>query len=469
MYACNHTRWTVHFGEVTPDSLHPYEHSILSAINNARTLTSGDRIAIACSGGPDSLAALFSLCAIARAGYIQQPVCVLHYHHGMRGAEADADADYVVAMAEKCGIPAAIGYGQGMGWNEQQARDHRYAWLVHAAREHGANVIVTAHTSTDQAMTVLLRMLRGTHTDGLAGIPPRRELSKGIDVARPLLGETRIAGIAYLRDLGVASRHDPTNDNTDFPRNRLRSTFDQLTKDFNGNLTDALCRIAGAARDDSDFIGSHVQDLLDKASTTVSGIWKRAVLAAAHPALQSRVILDILAREIAPEFHEAALVDLNIKTLAKVVVNGGKVVLPGGFHVESRGPWLVFSEDGNHLGVMLHEAAPVTLPNGQTIRMRTIDDDDWTDPTGMQCMIALADPAKGIVLRLVKNGDRLGQERKVTDVCRAAGIPPAERPGVWVAVCPETGDVLWVPGVAFGQRPLLVGAAVTHLLSVDVA
>ncbi len=84
-------------------------------------------------------------------------------------------------------------------------------------------------------------------------------------------------------------------------------------------------------------------------------------------------------------------------------------------------------------------------------------------------MIALADPAQGIVLRLVRNGDRLGPYRKVTDVCRAAGIPPTERPGVWVALCPETGDVLWVPGVAFGQRPLLVGAAVTHLLSVDVA
>lgn len=469
MYACNHTRWTVHFREVTPDSLHPYAHRILAAISNTQTLTSLDRIAVACSGGPDSLAALFSLCAIARAGHLQLPVCVLHYHHGMRGEEADADAAYVVAMANQCGIPAFVGYGQGMGWNEQQARDHRYAWLVDAAREHGANVIVTAHTSTDQAMTVLLRMLRGTHTDGLAGIPPRRRLTTDIDVARPLLHETRSAGIAYLRDLGVASRHDPTNDNTDFPRNRLRSTFEQLKTDFNGNLTDALCRIAGAARDDSDFIASHVRDLLNKASTTVSGIWNRAMLADAHPALQSRAILDILARELAPELHEAALVEINIKAIAKVVVNGGKVVLPGGFHVESRGPWLVFSENGNHSGVMLYEGAPVMLPNGQTVRIRTINDDDRTDPTGMQCMIALPDPAQGIILRLVRNGDRLGPNRKVADVCRAAGIPPAERSGIWVAVCPVTGDVLWVPGVAFGQRPLLVGAAVTHLLSVDVA
>lgn len=387
----------------------------------------------------------------------------------MRGAEADVDAQYVMEMAARCGIRGAIGYGQGMGWNEQQARDHRYAWLTNAARENGANVIVTAHTSTDQAMTVLLRMLRGTHTDGLAGIPPRRELSKGMDVARPLLHETRDAGIAYLNDIGVASRHDPTNDNTDFPRNRLRNTFADLKSGFNGNLTDALCRIAGAARDDSDFIAIHVLDLLNKASTTVKGIWDRAMLADAHPALQSRAILDILARELAPEVHEAALVEMNIKALAKVVVIGGKVVLPGGFHVESCGPWLVFSENGNHSGVMLYEGAPVVLPNGQTVRIRTIDDDDRTDPTGMQCMIALADPAQGIILRLVRNGDRLGPNRKVADVCRAAGIPPAERSGIWVAVCPETGDVLWVPGVAFGQLPLRVGATVTHLLSVDVA
>lgn len=186
MHTCHNPGWTVHFREVTPTSLHPYEHCILSNITTTRTLQNDDRIAIACSGGPDSLAALFSLVALAYAGKLPMPVCVLHYHHGMRGAEADADAAYVMEMAARCGIQGEIGYGQGMGWNEQQARDHRYAWLVDAARALRANVIVTAHTSTDQAMTVLLRMLRGTHTDGLAGIPHRRELAPGIDVARPL-------------------------------------------------------------------------------------------------------------------------------------------------------------------------------------------------------------------------------------------------------------------------------------------
>ena len=456
---------------MTPASLHPYEHSILSTITNTRTLTSGDRIAIACSGGPDSLAALFSLCAIARAGHLQLPVCVLHYHHGMRGAEADADAAYVVSMAEKCGIPAAIGYGQGMGWNEQQARDHRYAWLVNAARENGANVIVTAHTSTDQAMTVLLRMLRGTHTDGLAGIPSRRELSKGIDVARPLLHETRDAGIAYLSAMSVASRHDPTNDNTDFPRNRLRNTFADLKSGFNVNLTDALCRIADAAREDSAFIELHVQELLDSAATSIPGIWKIEPLTCAHPAVRSRAILDILAREIAPEFHEAALVELNVRTLGTVIINGGKVVLPGGFHVEARGQWLVFTDSGKHPGVLLRVDQSITLPNGLCIHLQAVTDNEnaVADPSGMTCFVALPSGSEGVVLRLTRSGDRLGPKRTVTDVCRAAGIPPEERPGVWVAACPLTGDVLWVPGVAFGQRTLLIEAAVTHLLSVDVA
>ena len=447
-------------------TLHPYAHSILSAIKDTSTLTSADRIAIACSGGPDSLAALFAICAISRAGHLLEPICVLHYHHGMRGAEADADADYVIEMATRCGIPVEVGYGQGMGWNEQQARDHRYAWLVEAARKRGANVIVTAHTSTDQAMTVLLRMLRGTHTDGLAGIPPRRELSGGIDVARPLLGETRDAGIAYLNDIGVASRHDPTNDNTDFPRNRLRNTFGELTSEFNGNLTDALCRIADAAREDSSFIELHVQELLDNAATSVIGIWKIAPLAAAHPALRSRAILDILAREIAPDCHEAALVDLNVRTLGRVLINGGKVVLPGGFHVEARGPWLVFSDSGKHPGVVLHVDHPITLPNGLQIQMRAVTDDEdvVADPSGMSCFVALPGGGQGIVLRLARSGDRVGLKRTVRDVCRSAGIPPEERPGAWVAVCPTTEDILWVPGVPFGQRTLQHGVPPTHLL-----
>lgn len=447
-------------------TLHPYAHGILSAIKDTSTLTSADRIAIACSGGPDSLAALFAICAISREGHLPEPVCVLHYHHGMRGAEADADADYVVEMATRCGIPAEVGYGQGMGWNEQQARDHRYAWLVDAARKRGANVIVTAHTSTDQAMTVLLRMLRGTHTDGLAGIPPRRELSGGIDVARPLLGETRDAGIAYLNDIGVASRHDPTNDNTDFPRNRLRNTFGELTSEFNGNLTDALCRIADAAREDSSFIELHVQELLDNAATSVIGIWKIAPLAAAHPALRSRAILDILARTLPQDCHEAALVELNVRTLGRVLINGGKVVLPGGFHVEARGPWLVFSDSGKHPGVVLRVDQPITLPNDLQIQMHAVTDDKGlvADPSGMSCFLALHSGSESVLLRLARSGDRVGLKRTVTDVCRSARIPPEGRPGVWVAVCPTTGDILWVPGVPFGQRALQPGVSPTHLL-----
>ncbi len=447
-------------------TLHPYAHGILSAIKDTSTLTSADRIAIACSGGPDSLAALFAICAISREGHLPEPVCVLHYHHGMRGAEADADADYVVEMATRCGIPAEVGYGQGMGWNEQQARDHRYAWLVDAARKRGANVIVTAHTSTDQAMTVVLRMLRGTHTDGLAGIPPRRELSGGIDVARPLLGETRDAGIAYLNDIGVASRHDPTNDNTDFPRNRLRNTFGELTSEFNGNLTDALCRIADAAREDSSFIELHVQELLDNAATSVIGIWKIAPLAAAHPALRSRAILDILARTLPQDCHEAALVELNVRTLGRVLINGGKVVLPGGFHVEARGPWLVFSDSGKHPGVVLRVDQPITLPNDLQIQMHAVTDDKGlvADPSGMSCFLALHSGSESVLLRLARSGDRVGLKRTVTDVCRSARIPPEGRPGVWVAVCPTTGDILWVPGVPFGQRALQPGVSPTHLL-----
>ncbi len=451
---------------MTPVSLHPYENSILSAITHTRTLIPEDRIAVACSGGPDSLAALLSLNALACAGHLPTPICVLHYHHGMRGAEADADAEFVMGMAARCGIHGAIGYGQGMGWNEQQAREHRYAWLINAAREHDATVIVTAHTSTDQAMTVLLRMLRGTHTDGLAGIPPRRELAKGIDVARPLIHETRDAGIAYLRDLGVSFRHDPTNDNTDFPRNRLRNAFGQLQADFNGNLTDALCRIADAARDDSAFIGLHVKALLDTAMTSVAGIWKIAPLAAAHPALRSRAILDILARELPPECHEAALVELNVRTLGNLLMNGGKVVLPGGFHVETRGPWLVFSDSGIHTGMALDVNQTIGLPNGLQIHMQAVtrEQDVVADPSGMTCFIALPSGSDGVVLRLVRNGDRLGAKRNVTDVCRAAGIPPEERPGVWVVACPLTGDVLWIPGVGYGQRQLPQGVKPTHFL-----
>jgi hypothetical protein len=264
----------------------------------------------------------------------------------------------------------------------------------------------------------------------------------------------------------VASRHDPTNDNTDFPRNRLRNTFGELKSGFNGNLTDALCRIADAAREDSSFIGLHVQKLLDNAATSVIGIWKIEPLTSAHPAIRSRAILDILAREIAPDCHEAALVELNVRTLGRVLINGGKVVLPGGFHVEARGSWLVFSDGGKHPGVVLSANRPITLPNDLHIQMHAVTDDKGVvaDPSGMTCFVGLPSGIESVVLRLARSGDRLGPKRTITDVCRAAGIPPEKRPGVWVALCPLSGDILWVPGVPFGQRTLQHGVSPTHLL-----
>jgi hypothetical protein len=108
----------------------------------------------------------------------------------------------------------------------------------------------------------------------------------------------------------------------------------------------------------------------------------------------------------------------------------------------------------------------IGLPNGLQIQMQAVngEQDVVADPSGMTCFVALPSGSEGIVLRLARSGDRLGAKRTVTDVCRAAGIPPEERSGVWVAACPITGDILWVPGVPFGQRALQSGVSPTHYL-----
>jgi hypothetical protein len=126
----------------------------------------------------------------------------------------------------------------------------------------------------------------------------------------------------------------------------------------------------------------------------------------------------------------------------------------------------VFSDNGKHPGVVLRVDHPIMLPNGLQIQMHAIADDEdvAADPSGMSCFVALPGGSESVVLRLACSGDRVGLKRTVTDVCRAAGIPPEERPGVWVAVCTTTGDILWVPGVPFGQRALQHGVSPTHLL-----
>ncbi|HUM36703.1 MAG TPA: tRNA lysidine(34) synthetase TilS, partial [Anaerolineae bacterium] len=138
-----------------------------------RLLEPGDSVVVGVSGGPDSVALLDLL----RRSEVSPHVA--HLHHGARGADADADADFVVALASRWGLPCTVGRAdvpalaqrEGLAF-EEVARRVRYGFLLQTAQEARARSVAVGHHADDQAETVLMHLLRGAGLAGLRGMAP---------------------------------------------------------------------------------------------------------------------------------------------------------------------------------------------------------------------------------------------------------------------------------------------------------
>jgi tRNA(Ile)-lysidine synthase len=189
-----------------------------------------DRLALAVSGGPDSLA-LLHLAARWHADRGEHPaLTVLTVDHRLR-AGSRAEAELVGRVAAELGLPHAI-----LTWERQdvpassvqaKARVARYDLMAAYAHANDIGAIVTAHHLDDQAETFLMRLKRGSGLDGLAAIPERGSWA-GIAVLRPLLDVPKGRLIATLDDAGIAFVSDPSNLDQRFERARVRGSADAL-------------------------------------------------------------------------------------------------------------------------------------------------------------------------------------------------------------------------------------------------
>jgi tRNA(Ile)-lysidine synthase len=187
-----------------------------------RLIEAEDRILVSVSGGPDSVALLTILSLLAPRHRLT--LRVVHFNHGLRGAEADGDERFVAALCDQLHIPYCserldLSMEKRRRRSIQElAREQRYAVLLRLAKELGVNKVALGHTLDDQAETVLMWMLRGAGTSGLAGIPARRPPM----FIRPLLGVRRTDIVAYLAEMDLTFRMDSTNAKRLYFRNRIR-------------------------------------------------------------------------------------------------------------------------------------------------------------------------------------------------------------------------------------------------------
>jgi tRNA(Ile)-lysidine synthase len=306
-------------------SVHELAERVLSHIRREELLRAGDRVGIAVSGGVDSVA-LFRLLLELRheLGIV---LFVVHFNHRLRGAESEADQDFVSGLArehelefyvagsdvarlaaeEHSGVEAAarelrygffgklLGSGGGL---EDSSTSGAKAQKIESSDRSAESVappksaarqtilldkIATGHTLDDQAETVLMRLIRGTGLRGLGGIYPRivieheDEESHG-EVVRPLLGIRRRELEQYLRDLKQSRREDSTNADAKFTRNRLRSlVMPVLEREFNPTVVENFAELAEIARDEEDYWENEISGWLGTVVQRSQPDWTRGL------------------------------------------------------------------------------------------------------------------------------------------------------------------------------------------------
>lgn len=187
----------------------------------------GETVLVGFSGGPDSVCLLHFLHYLSAKKHFD--LAAVHVHHGLRGAEADADARFCRTLCKEWDIPFVL-YKKNVRAlakkldlsTEHAARKARYEAFVQAAKKTGATKIALGHHLDDQAETVLLNLLRGTRAEGLCGIPVRRMLTKTVEIVRPLLCITRAEVEEYLKENKLSCVTDQTNFDEVYTRNWIR-------------------------------------------------------------------------------------------------------------------------------------------------------------------------------------------------------------------------------------------------------
>lgn len=225
----------------------------------------GCRIGVAVSGGADSVCLLHVLSELA-AGWDLR-LTVLHFNHRLRGDDSEADAQFVAELAGRLGLPLRVGSAEvrrlaqrSRDNLEQAARKARREFLLRQLAGGELDRVALGHTRSDQAETLLLRLLRGSGTTGLAAMRP--VTPEGF--VRPLIEVGRADVERYLEQHGLSWRLDVSNLDLRLARNRIRhELLPRLVREWNPALEQVLAQTAALAREEEDYWAAEIERLCD--------------------------------------------------------------------------------------------------------------------------------------------------------------------------------------------------------------
>ncbi|HEX2229415.1 MAG TPA: tRNA lysidine(34) synthetase TilS [Candidatus Binatia bacterium] len=445
------------------------DRKVKDACLSSGIVCAGDRVLVAVSGGPDSVALLQILHSFKDDLALHLEVA--HVEHGIRGEEAKKDAAFVEDRAKRLGLRFHLKEANipdlrsriGKGNLEELARRERYRFFLEVAERRALNKIATAHTEDDQAETVLMWLLRGSGRRGLGGIAPSRTVhidgadsSKHVTVVRPMLGVAKREIIQFLREEKLEFCFDRSNLDTAYLRNWLRhDLLPRLKQRGDSRLSSRLAQTAEVLREESDYLEMLAEAELDRICANEESVSRSGFLR--HPRAMQRQLLRLWIRRV--RGHLRGLDFDHIETLLRVISGGpaqSRFTIPGGWELsrEYEQLRLLKAVRGTKKPCYTYSlviGTPLLVPEADmTIESRLVSKFDARLPkSASEALFDLTALPAPLVVRNFRRGDRfqplgMAGHKKVKDLFIQKKAPLSTR-----AVLPllVTGDeVLWVPG-----------------------
>ena len=424
------------------------------------------RLLVAVSGGQDSVALVHLLVELKKKDWPQLQIALAHFNHKLRKS-AEGDEFFVRNLAEELGLKLFTGranvkdFARRKHLNlEEAARLKRYEFLKKAAGKFKADYILTAHTLTDQAETVLMKIFRGTGLEGLQGI----RLKTG-NIVRPLLCFKRQELEDYLRENHFGFKQDETNEDERFLRNKIRlKLIPLLENEFDPAITAHLAAAALIAQGENEALCQTVENIWPRVTRGGSSHLELNLckLEKMPPGLARRLVRKYLKTALgleSPTFHQ---------TQAVLTLQDGQKFSWGRSQVLVReAGWLRKIEKTKRpkaFSLSWDGRSPLRLSSGLEFVARFISVKklpparrlSWLEfDDAKRCYLDASKVTLPLEVRNRRPGDKyqplgLRGEKKIKESLRERKIPQAERSVLPVFL--SCGKIAWVPGLPTSEE-----------------
>ncbi len=421
------------------------KNKIISFIEAHNMIHDGDTVVLAVSGGADSMCLLHFFKDYSTKKNIN--IICAHVHHGIRGAEADADAEFVRSFCLENNIEFKCAHYDVPRIADETGESHeacgrRLRYKFFNSISPNAK-IATAHNLNDSMETVIFNLARGTSLKGLTGIPAVRD-----NIIRPILCLTRQEIEEYLFQNGIDFVTDSTNLSEDYARNKIRHNVIPVMKEINNGFSKVFTGCISSL--------SEIEDYLEKiADTAFCKLDNNGKFAVNELLALDKVIRDRVLMKICEDAGGYDISHKHIDLIVSILLKGGAVMLPGAVTIKSDGITL-YKTQLKVEDIYIHypyckDMTEYKFPN-ITIKLINVDKSciNIYNDRDLNKEYIDSDKLKNAVFRSRNNGDRFKfpnaqHSKSLKNLFKEKDITPTSRIGVPMLADGE--KILWINGV----------------------